>query len=124
MGRGKKVKKSGVLNDMHSIYLAAAILFEVIGTIALKSSASGGETWISLITVVAYCVSFFFLWLCLERYPLSLAYATWSGVGVAMTAIAGIILFSEKIDLTGALGLGLIIAGIVLINGFSSLNQH
>ena len=109
---------------MHSIYLAAAIILEVIGTIALKSSASGGSAWYGIITVAAYCASFFFLWLCLERYPLSLAYATWSGVGVAMTAIAGIILFAEKIDSIGIIGLIMIIAGIVLINGFSSMNPH
>ena len=109
---------------MHTIYLVAAIILEVIGTIALKWSATEGSAWYGLITVGAYFAAFFFLWLCLERYPLSIAYATWAGVGVALTAIAGIILFSEKIDITGTIGLSLIIAGIVLINAFSSLGSH
>ena len=111
-------------NRMHASYLAAAIFFEVIGTIALKWSATDGEIWYGAITALAYLTSFTFLWLCLERYPLSLAYATWSGVGVALTAIAGVFLFSEKLDSIGFIGLTFIIAGIVLINGFSSLGNH
>lgn len=106
---------------MHGAYLAIAILFEIIGTIALKWSTTSAQPLYGIITGIAYLISFYFLWACLEKFPLGLAYATWSGVGIAMSAIAGLILFSEKIDLTGIAGLALIIIGVVLINGYSTM---
>ena len=109
---------------MASLFLAAAIFFEVIGTIALKWSAETNTLWAGGITLMAYCLSFYCLWLCLKTYPLSLAYATWSGVGIALTALAGVLFFHEKVDLPGLIGLSLIIIGIVLINGVSTMGGH
>ena len=109
---------------MPVVYLALAIVFEVIGTIALKWSANTNIAWYGALTAFAYCLSFFCLWLALKNLPLSLTYATWSGVGIAFTAIAGVFLFQEKLDVPGLMGLGLIICGIVLIHGFSTMNSH
>ena len=109
---------------MPYLYLSAAIFFEIIGTIALKWSATTADQWTSAITFVAYCLSFFFLWLALKNLPLAMSYATWSGVGIAATCLIGVFIFSEKIDLIGLLGITLIIAGIILINVHSSMNGH
>ncbi len=109
---------------MSLLYLATAILFEVIGTIALKYSAGSQNLSIGAITAISYIISFYFLWLSLKTLPLSLAYATWCGVGIALTTLAGLFFFEEKIDTTGLIALFLIIAGIGLLNGFSSLNSN
>ena len=109
---------------MAGLYLAFAIFFEVIGTIALKASAEANVLWLGALTAGAYILSFSLLWLSLKSLPLSLAYATWSGVGIALTALAGVLFFQEKIDLTGLIGLSFIIIGIVLLNGFSTMSGH
>lgn len=109
---------------MPAVYLALAIVFEVIGTIALKWSANTNIAWYGALTVIAYCLSFFCLWLSLKTLPLSLTYATWSGVGIALTAIAGVFLFQEKIDVIGLIGISMIVIGIILINVFSTMNAH
>lgn len=106
---------------MALFYLSLAILMEIIGTISLKQSASTGNHMFSLATGLSYAASFTAMWFCLKTMPLSLAYATWCGVGIALATLAGLFLFNEKIDLTGYLGIGLIIIGIVLLFGFSTL---
>lgn len=109
---------------MPYLYLAAAIIFEVSGTLALKWSAITNNQWYSAITFISYCVSFFFLWLALKNLPLALSYATWSGVGIAATCLLGVFFFAEKIDTMGLIGVTLIISGIILINFYSSMSGH
>jgi len=107
---------------MPYLCLSAAILFEIIGTIALKWSATTEAQWYSAVTFVSYCLSFYFLWLALKTLPLAMSYATWSGVGIAATCLLGVFIFSEKVDLVGLLGISLIITGIILINVYSSMS--
>lgn len=109
---------------MPHLYLAFAIIFEVLGTITLKWSATTGQNIYGAITVAAYAISFYLLWICLKHMPLGLAYATWSGVGIAMTSLIGVLFFYEKIDLIGIIGLIFILIGIVLINIFSTMAHH
>ena len=109
---------------MASVYLALAICFEVLGTIALKGSAQSSDFSLLLITIVSYILTYFLFFLSLQGLPLNTAYATWSAIGIALTALAGVHFFQEKIDLVGLLGLGFIIIGVVLINGFSSMGEH
>ena len=109
---------------MSLLYLALAILFEIIGTIALKQSAATTVQSYITITIASYIISFYCLWLSLKTLPLSLAYATWCGVGIALATIAGVFIFKEKVDTTGYIGLSFIIIGIVLLNGLSSLNSN
>ncbi len=109
---------------MAHIYLAFAIFFEVLGTISLKWSATTGENIYGALTAAAYAASFYLLWLSLKHLPLGLAYATWSGVGIAMTSLIGVLFFYEKIDLTGIIGLTFILIGIILINIFSTMANH
>lgn len=109
---------------MSYLYLASAIIFEIIGTLALKWSATTENHIYSAVTVTAYCLSFFFLWLALKNLPLALSYATWSGIGIAATCLLGVFIFAEKIDLIGIVGISFIITGIVLINVYSSMSEH
>lgn len=107
---------------MPALYLAAAIVFEVIGTIALKQSAISNNLWFSALTAISYICAFLLLWLALKELSLGPVYATWSGVGIALTALAGIFLFHEKVDTIGLIGIAFIIIGILLLNVFSSMN--
>ncbi len=105
---------------MPFVYLAIAILAEVLGTSALK--ASNGFTVLvpSLVVAAAYAVSFYFLSLALRAIPVGVAYAIWSGVGIVLIATIGWLLFRQRLDTAAMLGMGLIIAGVGVIQLFSS----
>lgn len=109
---------------MPALYLTAAILFEVIGTIALKHSALTGSAWYGAITVASYILAFILLWASLKTIPLGIAYAAWAGVGIALTAVAGVVLFKERMDLAGLAGISLIVIGILLLSFVSSMSSH
>ena len=100
-------------------WLAIAILAEVIATTALKASDGFTRLWPSVITVLGYAVAFHGLSLTIRTVPLGLAYALWSGVGlVLITAIAWIV-YKQRLDTPALIGLGLILAGVLVINLFS-----
>ena len=96
-----------------------AIVTEVIATTALKSCEGFTKLWPSVIVVVGYTLSFYFFALTLKVIPTGIAYAIWSGVGMVLIAIIGWVYFHQKLDLPAILGMGLIIAGVVVIQLFS-----
>lgn len=98
------------------LFLTCAILFETFGTTMLKLSDGFTNVWPSLGVAVGFLISFTSLSLALKKIPLSVAYATWSAAGTALTAIIGVMLFSEQLDAVKVLALGLIIVGIVIMN--------
>lgn len=100
-------------------YLGLAILTEVIATASLKSTEGFTKLWPSIVVVIGYCLAFYFLSLTLETIPIGVAYAIWSGVGIASLAIISVLIFDQKIDLAGAAGMALIIAGVVVLRVFS-----
>ena len=105
---------------MPFVYLAIAILAEVIGTSALKAS-NGFTVWLpSTVVVAAYGVSFYFLSLALRAIPVGVAYAIWSGVGIVLISVIGWALFKQRLDAAAIIGIGLIMAGVVVIQLFSS----
>lgn len=106
------------------LYLGIAIVFEVIGTTALKQSDAFTKLVPSLITAVTYGASFVFLALTLKSIPVGLAYAMWSGVGIVLIAAVGWFWFRQSLDTPALLGLGLIIAGVIVVNGFSKSLPH
>jgi small multidrug resistance pump len=106
------------------LYLTAAIIFEVIGTTALKASDTFTRLVPTLVTVVSYPICFFFLALCLRTIPVGIAYAIWSAVGFTLLALIGWFWFMQALDAPGLLGLALIIAGIIVINAFSQSLPH
>jgi len=106
------------------LYLSIAIVAEVIGTSALKASAEFSRLWPSLLVVTAYCTAFSFFSLVLKTMPLGIAYAIWCGAGIALIAIVGAVVFRQMPDLPAIIGMSLIIAGVVVMNLFSTTTVH
>ena len=104
---------------MNWLYLAIAIVSEVIATSALKA-AEGFTRWVpSLVVVVGYASAFYFLSLTLRSIPLGVAYAIWSGVGVILVSLVGWLLYRQSLDAAALIGIGLIVAGVLVLNLFS-----
>lgn len=101
---------------MKWVYLLLAIVSEVVATSALKSSESFSRLWPSVLTVVGYGVAFYLLSLTLREMPVGIAYAIWSGVGIVLVSLAAVVLFGQKLDLPALIGMGLIVAGVIVIN--------
>ncbi len=109
---------------MQWFYLAIAILSEVIATSALKAS-DGFTRWLpSIIVIVGYASAFYFLSLTLRTIPLGVAYAIWSGVGVALITLIGWIVYQQSIGLGEIIGIGLIVSGVIVLNLFSEGEAH
>lgn len=106
------------------IILFFAILSEVIATSALKFSEGFSKPIPSIVVVVGYGFSFYLLSIALKTMPIGVAYAIWSGVGLILTVVAGMILWRETLDWVKVTGIVLILAGIVLINVFSKSVTH
>ena len=109
---------------MAYLYLAIAILAEVIGTSALKASKEFTSLIPSLIVVVGYGVAFYFMTLALRSIPIGITYAVWSGIGIVLIALVGALLYEEIPDLPAMIGMGLIITGVAVIHVFSKTVGH
>lgn len=106
------------------LILFFAILSEVIGTVALKLSNGFTKPMPSVVVVIGYGASFYLLSLALKVMPIGVAYAIWSGVGLILTVIAGMILWRETLDWARVVGILLILVGIVFINVISKSPAH
>jgi small multidrug resistance pump len=106
------------------IYLAIAIISEVIATSALKASDGFEKSIPSAIVLVGYGISFYCLSVVLKKMPVGIAYAIWSGLGIVLIAIIGWLYYGQKLDLPALLGMSLIITGVVVINAFSKSIVH
>jgi small multidrug resistance pump len=106
------------------IYLAIAIAAEVVGTSFLRASEGFTKLVPSLMVVAGYGLAFFFLSLTLEKIPVGIAYAVWSGAGVTLIAAIGWLFLGQKLDAAAILGMGLIVAGVVVLNLFSKTAAH
>lgn len=104
--------------------LALAILAEVVGTSALKASEGFSRPWPSTVVVAGYGMAFYFLSLTLRQIPVGIAYAVWSGAGTVLITVIGVFAFRQKIDLAGVLGIGLIVAGVLVLNLLSKTSVH
>jgi len=106
------------------IFLAIAIISEVIATSALKASDGFSRPWPSFIVITGYAVAFYFLSLTLRTIPVGLAYAIWSGAGLVLITLIAWVLFNQTLDVPAITGLVLIAAGIAVLNLFSSTVSH
>lgn len=105
-------------------YLAIAIAAEVMATTALKFSEGFTRAIPSLLVVIGYAGAFYFLSRVLNQIPISVAYAIWSGAGVALVGIVGWVWLGQKLDVGALVGIGLIIGGVLVINLFSKTVSH
>ncbi|OZI11174.1 hypothetical protein CEW92_12940 [Bacillaceae bacterium SAS-127] len=101
---------------MHWMYLSLAIVFEVIGTISMKQSQGLTKMLPSLLMIVFYLGSFSCLALALKTIEVSVAYAIWSGVGISIISIIGILYFGETMNMLKVAAILLIIVGVVTLN--------
>ena len=106
------------------LFLLVAIVSEVIATSALKSSEGFSRFWASVIVVVGYGIAFYCLALTLRVIPMGVVYAIWSGIGIVLITLVGWFLLDQKLDLPAMLGIGLIAAGVVVMNVFSKSMGH
>ncbi|KAF1046141.1 MAG: Multidrug transporter EmrE [Herbaspirillum frisingense] len=104
--------------------LGIAIVSEVIATSALRASDGFSRLWPSLLVVLGYGTAFFFLSVTLKSIPVGVAYAIWSGLGVVLISLAAWVLFGQKLDLPAVIGMGLIVAGVAVLNLFSKSSAH
>jgi small multidrug resistance pump len=104
--------------------LLTAIVLEVIATSALQASQQFTRPWPTLLMALGYLGAFFFLSLALRGIPVGIAYAIWSGLGIVLISAVGWVGFGQKLDLPAMIGLGLILAGVLVVNLFSSSARH
>tara|TARA_B100001093_G_scaffold162960_1_gene155340 strand:- start:7290 stop:7679 length:390 start_codon:yes stop_codon:yes gene_type:complete len=100
-------------------YLGLAIVSEVIATASLKSTEGFTKIAPSFVVLIGYGLAFYFLSLTLDTIPIGVVYAVWSGVGVAGITLVSILVFDQKIDIAGFVGIGLIVAGVIVLRLFS-----
>nr|WP_306438911.1 multidrug efflux SMR transporter [Loigolactobacillus binensis] len=102
------------------VYLGIAIIGELIGTNLLKVSAGFSHLLPTVGTLIAYGFCFYFLSLSIKTVPLNLAYASWAGLGLILTTVISIYLWHEPLNAIGIIGLVLIVAGVILLDGFGT----
>jgi small multidrug resistance pump len=101
-----------------------AVLSEVTATTALKFSEGFTKLIPSIVVVLGYGLSFYLLSLSLKIIPIGTAYALWSGIGIVLTVMAGILIWRESMDWARGIGILLIMSGIIVINLFSKQPAH
>lgn len=109
---------------MGYLFLAMAIVAEVVATSALKFSEQFTRPGPSLVVVVGYAIAFYCLSIVLKTIPVGIAYAIWAGVGIALITIAGAVLFRQIPDWPAIIGISLIVCGVMVINLFSGTIRH
>ncbi len=107
-----------------ALWLAAAILSEVIATSSLKASNGFTRLWPSVAVVAGYGAAFYFLSQTLRTIPVGIVYAIWSGVGTVLIALVGFVIYKQTLDRAALFGMALIIAGVLVMNLFSKSAAH
>ena len=108
----------------HHLFLLGAIVAEVVATSALKASEGFTRWGPTALVVVGYALAFWLLSLTLRAIPVGIAYATWSGLGVVLIALAGWWLYGQRLDGWALLGMALVVAGVLVMNLLSQSSAH
>ena len=106
------------------LFLAIAIVGEVVATSALKSSEGFTKIVPSVVVIAGYGIAFYFLSLALKSIPVGIAYAVWAGLGIVLVAAIAWIFHGQKLDLWAFVGMGLIVSGVAVLNLFSNASAH
>lgn len=105
-----------MLNFSANILLIAAIAFEVMGTLLLPASQNFTKPLPTLILLLAYGISFYLLAIVSQKLPLSLVYASWSGIGIFSIAILSYFFYKQSLNWQTIIGLFLIVLGVTIVN--------
>lgn len=108
---------------MPYLFLALAIVCEVFATSALKACDGFTRLAPSVLVVIGYVAAFFFLSLALRHVSIGVAYAIWSGAGIVLISLAAWLVYGQRLDAPAMLGMGLIVAGVAVIQLFSRATQ-
>ncbi|HSC83365.1 MAG TPA: multidrug efflux SMR transporter [Pseudomonas sp.] len=106
------------------LYLAIAICAEVAATTALKAVVGLSKPLPLAIVIIGYGIAFWMLSLVMKTIPVGVTYGIWSGLGIVLISITALILYDQKLDMPAILGMTLIIAGVLVIQLFSSSTGH
>jgi small multidrug resistance pump len=98
------------------LILFAAILFEVCGTMLLPVSQNFTKIFPTIILLISYGLSFYMLAIVSQKLPLSVVYASWSGIGIFSIAILSYIFYKQSLNWQTILGLFIIVVGVTLVN--------
>ena len=109
---------------MAYLFLAIAIVAEVIATSALKASEEFTRLIPSIIVVVGYGIAFYFMTLVIRTIPIGITYAIWSGLGIVLISVVGFFLYKQALDVPAIFGMGLIVSGVIVIHVFSKTVGH
>ncbi|SEC56086.1 small multidrug resistance pump [Burkholderia sp. WP9] len=104
--------------------LGIAIVAEVIATSAMRASEGLSRLVPSVVVVLGYGVAFYCLSLTLKSVPVGIVYAVWSGAGIVLITLVAVVLYRQVPDVPAIIGLGLIIAGVAVLNMFSKMQAH
>ena len=104
--------------------LAIAIVAEVIATSALRASEGFSRLVPAVVVVLGYGIAFYCLSLTLRSIPVGIVYAVWSGAGIVLITLVAVVMYRQVPDLPAIIGLGLIIAGVAVLNMFSKMQAH
>ncbi|RMB26780.1 small multidrug resistance pump [Sphingomonas sp. PP-F2F-G114-C0414] len=108
---------------MNYLMLAIAIVSEVCATTAMKQSNGFTRMPWTIVTVIGYGIAFYCLSLTLRTIPTGIAYAIWSGAGIVLISAAAWAFQGQKLDAAAVFGMGLIIAGVIVMNVFSNASS-
>lgn len=100
--------------------LGLAIVAEVLGTNALKASDNFTRPLITLVSLLCYALALWLLSVIMKTLPMGLVYAIWSGLGIVLIAVTGKIVFHQSLDAAALIGIGFIVAGVLILNLFSA----
>lgn len=106
------------------LFLIIAVLFEGLGTASLQASHQFTRFWPSVGVIIGFGAAFYCLMIVLQYLPIGITYAIWSGLGICLTAFLGWLIFKQHVDLPAIIGMSLIIAGIAVINLYSTTASH
>ena len=101
------------------LILIVAIFFEVGGTMLLPVSQNFTKIIPTTTLAIFYLLSFYLITFVVDKIPIAIVYATWSGLGVFTVAILGYFIFKQSLSWQSVLGLFLIVFGVVLVNSFT-----
>ena len=101
------------------IFLIAAIFCEVAGTMLLPISQNFTKLIPTITLSVFYLLAFYLLTFVVNKLPIAIVYATWSGLGIFTIAILGYIFFKQTLAWQAIVGLFLIVLGVILVNSFT-----
>ena len=104
--------------------LALAVISEVVATMSLKASKGFTVLIPSIAVVIGYGAAFFFLSMILDRIPVGVVYAIWAGGGIVLTATLAWLVFGQRVDFWGFVGMALILAGVLVLNLLSKTSAH